>query len=124
MNEFIQSFLEHKVIQSFLENKVLRLREEVENLCNFVESQPQAAYTACTQGLKNKWLFLCRARPDATTALVPVEQILTEKLIPTITGRLVNTDERTILASGDFKGGLRVLKHPPRECNELLLSKA
>ena len=52
----------------------------MERLCSFAESQPQVAHTAYTHGLKNKWSFLCRAMPDAATALAPVEQILKEKL--------------------------------------------
>ena len=99
----------YEITKSFLEHKVLRWREEVENLRNFAESQPQAAYTAYTLGLKNKWSFLCRAMPDAATALAPVEQILTDKLIPTITGRLVNTEERTILALPCRYGGLGLI---------------
>ena len=26
-----------------------------------------------------------------------------------------------VRSSGDFKGGLRVLEHPPRDCNEILI---
>ena len=78
----------------------------MESLCNFGEPQPQEAYTSYTHGLKNRWSFLCRAMPDTATTLAPVEKILTDKLIPTITGHLVNNEERTILALPCRYGGL------------------
>ena len=36
-----------------------------------------------------------------------------------IYGKMKVPKKKTSFGSGDFKGGLRVLKHPPRDCNEL-----
>ena len=55
-------------------------------------------YMAYTQGLKNKWPFLCRTNRSAAPALAPVENVLNDNLIPTITGRSVNATERALLA--------------------------
>ena len=40
-------------IKSFLDCKAQALKGEMEQLCRVAETQPQAAYTAYTQGLKN-----------------------------------------------------------------------
>ena len=74
-----------------------------------VSASNSILYTAYTRGLKNKWSFLCRAIPDAATALAPVEQILTEKLIPTITKRIVNNEEQTMFALPCRYGGLGLI---------------
>ncbi|XP_065177350.1 uncharacterized protein LOC135808131 [Sycon ciliatum] len=65
-----------------------------------------AAYAALTQGLQNKWSFLCRTTPTAAAALTPVEKLLMERLIPALTGHIVNSEERSILALPCRHGGL------------------
>ena len=85
-------------LQSFLDAKAESWLGQVERLSDIAQSQPQAAYSAFTNGLQNKWSFLCRTMPNAATALAPVEKIIADKFIHAITGRLVNAEDRALLA--------------------------
>ena len=93
-------------LDSFVEQKATRWLNLVEKLSSYAETQPQAAYAALTQGLQNKWSFLCRTTPTAAAALTPVEKLLMERLIPALTGHIVNSEERSILALPCRHGGL------------------
>ena len=96
-------------LQSFLDAKAKSWLGQVERLSDIAQSQPQAAYSAFTNGLQNKWSFLCRTMPNAATALAPVEKIIADKFIHAITGRLVNAEDRALLALPCRHGGLGVV---------------
>ena len=97
------------LLQSFLDAKAESWLGQVERLSDIAQSQPQAAYSAFTNGLQNKWSFLCSTMPNAATALAPVEKIIADKFIHAITGRLVNAEDRALLALLCRHGGLGVV---------------
>ena len=61
--------------------------KEVKRLATHALSQPQAAYTAFSQGLKHKWSFLVRTVPGAADLLQPLEDVIRNDFIPALTGR-------------------------------------
>ena len=56
----------------------------VENLCNIAESQPQAAYSAFIFGFVHKFTYYLRTIPDIAQLLLPIEQFIASKLIPSL----------------------------------------
>ena len=76
-----------KYIEKYVSTKVSEWSSCVETLSNIAKSQPQAAYSALTHGLLNKWTYLCRVIPDISHLLLPLDESLRTHLIPTVTGR-------------------------------------
>ena len=76
----------------------------------FAETQPQAAYAAFTQGLKHRWSFLCRVMECAAANLAPLEDTITNVLIPALCGKPCSKPtgprERRVLACPCREGGL------------------
>ena len=56
-------------------------------LSDIAKSQPQAAFSALTHGLLNKWTYLNCVVPDISHLRVPLDDVLRTNLIPAITGR-------------------------------------
>eukprot|EP00117_Sycon_ciliatum_P034860 scpid110027/ scgid1527/ len=69
-------------------------------------SQPQAAYSAFTRGLQSKWTFLCRTMPGLAEQLTPLDDAVTNCLVPALLGRQVNDTERAMIALPCRHGGL------------------
>ena len=69
---------------------------EVATLAEFALSQPQAYYAAYT--LKHRWTYFLRTLPDIQDLLEPLENAISQVLIPAITERKCNQLDRTILA--------------------------
>ena len=56
-------------------------------LATIAKTQPHAAYSALTHGLKSKWTYLCHTIPDIGCLLKPLDVALRTKLIPALKGR-------------------------------------
>ena len=76
------------------------------SLAKIAETQPQAAYAGFTQGLKHRWSFLCRVMECAAENLGPLEDTITNVLIPALCGKPVNSREQRVLAFPCREGGL------------------
>ena len=74
-------------VEQFVQCKVATWCEEVEQLTTIAASQQQAAYSTFTQGLQNKWSFLCRASSIPPYPLEPLEHAISDRLISAITGQ-------------------------------------
>ena len=80
---------------------------EVRQLAQFAHSQPQAAYAAFVHGLRHKWSFIARTMPNTASLFQPLEEVITCRLIPAITGRQPPGDlERSMLALPCRDGGM------------------
>ena len=55
-------------------------------LSTIVETQPQAAYLAFTNGFKSKLNYFLRTIPNIRHLLLPVEKTIRNKIIPAVTG--------------------------------------
>ena len=79
---------------------------ELKVLTGFASLQPQAAYAAYTHGLHGKWSYLSRACHITKDQFCPLEERIRRSLIPAISGRAVNDDERDLLGLPARMGGL------------------
>ena len=75
----------------FLSSKVIEWCAEIEALAGVANTEPHAAYAACTHGMFSKWSFLSRVVPDIGPLLQPLEDSVHYKLLPVLTGRLLST---------------------------------
>ena len=50
-------------------------KKELEHLSDIATTQPQAAYTAFTHGIKSKWIYLARTTPNIDHLLAPLEEV-------------------------------------------------
>ena len=81
----------------------------METLTKIARTEPQSAYAALTHGLIGKWLYAMRTIPGIAKLFTPLEEIIRNSFIPTITGRKAITDaERDLLALPCRLGGLGI----------------
>ena len=94
----------------------------VNNLSIIAKSQPQAAFSALTHGLLNKWTYLSRVLPNISHLLVPLDDALRTNLVPTLTGRPAHNDlECDLFALPARQGGLGI-RVPSKAAERELLS--
>ncbi|EDO31881.1 predicted protein [Nematostella vectensis] len=79
---------------------------EVTKLAEFALSQPQACYAEYTFGLKHRYTYFLRTLPDIQDLLEPLENAISNVLIPAITDHRCNPLERDVLALPVRLGGL------------------
>ena len=98
-----------KFVEKHVESKVNSWLSCVCNLTTIAKTQPHAAYSALTHGLLSKWTYLCRAVPNISNLLKPLDDILRTKLIPALTGRPPPSDlECALFALPARLGGLGI----------------
>ena len=73
--------------ENFVSTKVQEWADEQTRLADFARSQPQAAYYAYVSGLRSRWAFLCRVQSISPSQFQPLEDVISTKLIPAMTGR-------------------------------------
>ena len=96
--------------KDYLMKKVNTWLAELNSLVAIAKSQPQAAYSVFTQGLKHKWSFICRTMKDAATALASLEKALASSLIPnTLCDRDIGSEERCVMSFPCRDGGLGLI---------------
>ena len=79
-------------VECYVEEKVSKWKKELEHLSNIALTQPQAAYTAFTHGIKSKWIYLARTTQNIEHMLAPLEEVIRGKFLPAITGQSVFDD--------------------------------
>ena len=95
--------------KEFISKKVREWVNDVELLSNIAESQPQLAYAAFTKGLAHKWLYYMRTLEDVSEEFKPLEDAITNKLLPAMTGITTLTrHERQVLSLPCRLGGLGI----------------
>ena len=93
----------------FLSSKVIEWCAEIEALAGVANTEPHAAYAACTHGMFSKWSFLSRVVPDIGPLLQPLEYSIRYKLLPVLTGRPPFNDlDRQLTALPAKFGGLSI----------------
>ena len=85
-------------LKEYVTNKVTSWTEEMAKLAEFALSQPQACYAAFTSGLKHRWTYCVITLPDIQDLLEPLENAISNVLIPAITEHSCSLSERDILA--------------------------
>ena len=94
--------------RDYCEDKVNTWIKELSTLCEFAETQPQAAYAAYTIGYKSKFTFFLRTIENFDEYLYPIDNILDNKLIPTLFGAKTPEVPRDLLALNPNDGGIGV----------------
>ena len=95
------------MLKVLLKRKCLNGKKELEHLSDIATTQPQAAYTAFTHGMKNKWIYLARTTPNIEHLLVPLEEVIRGKFLPAITEQSVFDDNpRNLMGLPARLGGL------------------
>ncbi|PFX13573.1 hypothetical protein AWC38_SpisGene22326, partial [Stylophora pistillata] len=101
-------------LQDYVNEKVTSWVNEVVQLAEFAQIQPQASYAAYTFGLKHRWTYFLRTLPDVQDLLEPLEEAISQVLIPAIVGRKCSKLDRDVLALPVRLGGLS-LSNPCHE---------
>ena len=96
--------------EEYIKGKVMKWTAEIIRLSQFAETEPHAAYTAFTFGLKHRWTYLSRTLPDIAEAFQPLEDAIANHFIPAITrGHRCSSTERELLALPPRLGGLGII---------------
>ncbi|XP_068704061.1 uncharacterized protein [Montipora foliosa] len=93
-------------LQEYINEKVTSWVNEVAQLAEFARAQPQTSYAAYTFGLKHRWTYFLRTLPDIQDLLEPLEEAISQVLIPAIVERKCSKLDRDVLALPVRLGGL------------------
>ena len=93
-------------LQDYVNEKVTSWVNEVAQLAEFARAQPQTSYAAYTFGLKHRWTYFLRTLPDIQDLLEPLEEAISQVLIPAIVEHKCSKLDRDVLALPVRLGGL------------------
>ena len=109
---------------SFLEQNVTEWLDELKVLANFAETEPHAAFTALTHGLRSKYTYLLRTLPDTANAFARIDKFLEEELLPRLSYRKKFTaEDLRLLRLPASLGGIGLLSLADAAPFELEVSK-
>ena len=74
-------------IERYVEQKVSEWVSAVERLSSIAHTQPHAADASFTHGLMSKWTYLTRAIPNIGDLLSPLEDVIRQKFLTSLTGQ-------------------------------------
>ena len=92
----------------YINEKVSTWCEEINNLAEIAKSQPHAAYSAYIHGQQHKYRYFMRTINNIQDQLKPLDDAITNILIPAITGFEVNESDRELLALPVKSGGMGI----------------
>ena len=96
-------------LNMYCEDKVQKYSKMTEKLRKFARSNPHPVYSCLTKGVQSKLSFMTRTAPEFHLKLDGVENDISEKLIPTLTGRDAPNDTQMELLSLPLRmGGLNI----------------
>ena len=79
-------------VASFVHQKVSLWQQELTTLSDFSVTQPHAAYAAFVHGVVSRWNYLIRCIPNVCEFLLPLEEIIRTKFLPSLTGQCTFSD--------------------------------
>ena len=95
--------------EDYIKVKVNEWTKEIVTLAEVAKTEPQAAYSAFTHGIRNKWNYLMRTVPNISDMFLPLENAIRRDLVPALcNGRCVNDIERKTLELPPRLGGLGI----------------
>ena len=96
--------------ERFVQEKVAIWVNEVKKLSEIALTEPHAAYTAFTSGLRHKWNYVSRTIPDIEALMQPLEDSIRNDFLRVIlNGHICSNDERDLLALPPRMGGLGII---------------
>ena len=94
----------------YVTEKVAEWVKEIKMLSDIAKTEPHAAYTAFTHGVKHRWNYLMRTIPNVSQQMRPLETAIKDSFIKVLTkGRPLTPEERSILALPSRMGGLLII---------------
>lgn len=78
-------------------------------LAEFGSTYPQACYATFTFGLRHRWTYYLRTLPDIEELLEPLERVIADVIIPSITDHHCTKNERDLVALPVRLGGLGLI---------------
>lgn len=94
--------------EKYIKNLVQEWCDMLENLTVYARSQPHAAYSAFTIGVRQKFTYFLRTIKGIGDYLEPVDKIISDKFIPTLFGCHISPIERQIVSLPVRNGGLGI----------------
>jgi len=95
--------------EQYIKNKVESWVKDLQSISKYSQDDPQAAYTAFTKRLSSRWTLFQRTVPDASELFEPLENTITDQLIPALVGQEASDAERQKLALPLRHGGLGLI---------------
>ena len=96
--------------KEYMSEKVSRWCEEVSKLAEIAKSQPHAAFAAYIHGQQHRYRYFLRTIPTIKESLKPLDDLVTNLLIPNLTGFEINEIDRDLLSLPVSAGGLGIEK--------------
>ena len=94
---------------SYVKSLVVNWIEQLNLLSKIAKSEPQSAYSAFVGGFKGKLPYYMRTIPCIKDYLMPLEEVIRFKFIPSVTGgHICSNDERVLLSLPARFGGLGI----------------
>ena len=106
---FLGTFIgDHEGTLEYVHQKVQGWIHCIERLTKAAESQPQAAQMALTKSLQFEWAYLQRVVPNCSEAFAPLRDTINKKCWPTVFGRSISEQEKTLFSLPTRKGELGI----------------
>ena len=105
-------------VEAYVNENVKNWEKELLLLSSFAESQPHSTFAVFTHGLYSKWSYIFRTVPNISNLLKPLENIISSKFIPSLTGQGVPSHlERDLFTLPARLGGLGLFN--PEQVSDL-----
>ena len=102
--------------ESYLQKKIDEWITNVERLAKIAVTEPQVAFSAFTQRMQSRWVFVLRTVKDISNLMQPLENVIRQKFLPALLGREVNDQERELFSLPAKHGGLGIA-NPCIQCD-------
>lgn len=106
----------------YLQKKVEEWKSEITRLSEIAKTEPHAAFTAFTHGLKHKWTYIARTIPDISGLMEPLEDAIKTKFIPSLINKHCSEQERDLLSLPPSLGGLGIINPAVKTNQEFINS--
>ena len=94
--------------EQYVTNKIRKWVEDVEELADIAQDEPQLVYSSFTKAICHRWTYVQRTIPNIEHHFEKLEEAIRDKLIPALIGRNVSNIERQILALPVRFGGMGI----------------
>ena len=91
-----------------MSDKIIEWVKDIEELARLAKNEPQAVYSCITKAVSHRWSYTQRTIPDISHLFQPLEDAISEKLIPAIVGRKISSIEREIFSLPVQFGGMNI----------------
>ena len=109
--------------KSFCEDLASKFTKMAETLCEIAKAYPQEAYAGYIFGLSNKWTYFCRSVSEMRVAIIPLDEVVKNRLLPTVIGTPISSELRNIVALSTRLGRLGIPLHAESRAEDLRVSQ-